>query len=106
MSSLKKYFLNDQIHIKFQTKPLNIRFIIEKFAPYKETFAPLQISYLAIDKNDFPGHGKKVANTMLEPVKLTLLNKQEIEQVADCYSRTKLLSERIALVCKEAHSQD
>jgi len=83
----------------------NFLSIIEKFAPDKETVAPRQIIWLAIDKNDFPGHGKKVANTMLEPVKLTLWTKQEIEHVVDGYSRTKLLPERIARVCQEAYSQ-
>lgn len=83
----------------------NFLSIIEKFAPDKDNVTPGQIVWLAISKDDYPGLGKKVANTLLEPVILTLWTKDEIEQIANGRKLNELLPDRIARVCQEAYSQ-
>lgn len=83
----------------------NFLSIIEKFAPDRDKVSTGQIVWLAISKKDYPGYGKKVSNTLLEPVILTLWTKDEIEKIANGIRPNKLLPDRIARACQEAYSQ-
>ncbi|MCD6500958.1 DUF1670 domain-containing protein [bacterium] len=79
--------------------------IIREYAPEQQRVEAYQIRWLGIDKDDYPGMGKTIAQTKLKPVTLTFITHEEIEKLANGIKPRELLPERIAQVYQEAYQQ-
>ncbi len=79
--------------------------IIAEYSPPKGNVSPGQMVWLAIDREDFPGRAKKISNTKMKSVILTLISSDDIKKLRLGKKRADIYPDIIARLCLEAEDQ-
>jgi len=79
--------------------------ILDEFSPESIRLLPYQTLVLGIDIKEKRGYGKRMVQTKLKPVIVTLFTPLELEELANGASLKKLRPNRVARILKEAYTQ-
>lgn len=79
--------------------------ILSEYAPAKANVAPGQIVWLAIDREAYPGRAKKISDTKMVPVVLTLVSSADIKKLRVGKKKAQIYPDIIARLCLEAEDQ-
>lgn len=80
--------------------------IIAQYGRQRDQLHPHQVLWPAVEKEEFPGYGKTMAQTKHQTVVLTLWTTAELAQLAEGTPPRTLLPDRIARLCQESWTQD
>lgn len=79
--------------------------LADEFIPKEKRLKPGQIMWSAVSVDDKHTQGKKLRQTKLVPVKLTVINEQDIEDYKEIKPLKEIRKKRIARLLYEARSQ-
>ncbi len=79
--------------------------MLAEYAPSKANVAPGQLVWLAIDREAYPGRAKKISDTKMAPVVLTLVSSADIKKLRLGKKKAQIYPDIIARLCLEAEDQ-